>query len=96
LLQAPVQIKKYFEKQLFNQSSQYEKYRKFSVMKGSHHVQPPNRQLTPFSVSKDQWNAKEGTGKTMKNALYIQYLYCGMSKSTSRAKATSNSEKSSP
>ena len=26
---------------------------------------------TPFSVSKDEWDTKEDTGKSMKNALYI-------------------------
>ena len=27
--------------------------------------------LTPFTVSKDEWDTKEDTGKSMKNALYI-------------------------
>ena len=27
--------------------------------------------LTPFAVSKDEWNTKEDTGKSMKNALYV-------------------------
>ena len=27
--------------------------------------------LTPFAVSKDEWDTKEDTGKSMKNALYI-------------------------
>ena len=27
--------------------------------------------LTPFTVSKDEWDTKEDTGKFMKNALYI-------------------------
>ena len=31
----------------------------------------PSRELTPFSVSKDEWDTKEDTGKSMKNALYI-------------------------
>ena len=26
---------------------------------------------TPFAVSKDEWDAKEDTGKSMKNALYV-------------------------
>ena len=26
---------------------------------------------TPFAVSKDEWDTKEDTGKSMKNALYI-------------------------
>jgi len=32
---------------------------------------------TLFTDSKDEWNTKEGTGKSMKNV-----LYCGMPKST--------------
>ena len=44
-----------------------------------------------FAVSKDKWNIKEDTGKSLKNALHIlQYA-----KGASRAEATSNSEKSS-
>jgi len=27
--------------------------------------------LTLFAVSKDEWDTKEGTGKSMKNILYI-------------------------
>ena len=27
--------------------------------------------LTPFAVSKDEWNTKEDTGKSMKKALYV-------------------------
>ena len=27
--------------------------------------------LTPFPVSKDEWDTKEDTGKSMKNALYV-------------------------
>ena len=27
--------------------------------------------LTPFAINKDEWNTKEDTGKSMKNALYI-------------------------
>jgi len=40
-------------------------------------------------VNKDEWDTKEGCGKSMKNA-------CGMAKGTSQAEATLNSEKSSP
>jgi len=40
---------------------------------------------------KDEWNTKEGTGKSMKNALYIQY--CGMPKGTFRVEVASNSKK---
>jgi len=28
--------------------------------------------LTPFVVSKDEWDTKKGTGKSMQNALYVQ------------------------
>ena len=48
--------------------------------------------LTPFGVSKDEWDTKEDTGKSMKNAL----MYCGMPKGTCRAEATLNSEKIKP
>ena len=27
--------------------------------------------LTPFALSKDEWNTKEDTGNSMKNALYV-------------------------
>ena len=46
---------------------------KTSVKKGSHFVLPPK--LTPFTVSKDEWDTKEDTkedtGKSMKNTLCI-------------------------
>ena len=45
---------------------------------------------TLFAVSKDEWDTKEGTGKSMKSALYV---YCSMPKGTC---ATSNSEKIKP
>jgi len=54
-----------FKKHLCNQNSHYEKH---LLCKGSHHVVPPNQH---FTVSKDEWNTKEGTGKLMKNVLYI-------------------------
>jgi len=47
--------------------------------------------LTLFAISKDEWNKKEGTGKSMKNALYV-----GMPKGTSWVEATSNSEQFKP
>jgi len=58
-----------FENQLRNQNSQYEKYRKFTVTKKkpSHTA----TESTLFAVSKDEWNTQQGTGKSMKNALYI-------------------------
>jgi len=42
------------------------------------------------SSGKDEWNTKEGTGNSMKNALYVLWY---MAKGTSQAKVTSNSEK---
>jgi len=66
-----------FEKQLCNQSSQYEKYICYKE---------ETTELTLFTVRKDEWNIKEGTGKSMKNALYRLWY-------TSRAEATSNTEK---
>ena len=44
---------------------------------------------TPFPVSKDEWDTKEDTGKSMKN-------YCSMPIGTCRAEATLNSEKLKP
>jgi len=32
----------------------------------------PTTKLTLFMVSKDEWDTKEGTGKSMKNTLYVQ------------------------
>jgi len=43
---------------------------------------------TLYADSKDEWNTKEGTGKSMKNV-----LYCGMPKSTFWVEVKSNSEK---
>ena len=48
-----------------------------------------NAKSTLFAVSKDEWDTKEDTVKSMKNALY-------MPKGTCQAKATSNSEKIKP
>jgi len=31
----------------------------------------PTTKLTPFMVSKDEWDTKEGPGKSMKNVLYV-------------------------
>jgi len=36
-------------------------------------------------LSKDEWNTKEDTGKSLKNTLH---LLCGMLKGTSQAKVT--------
>ena len=45
-----------------------------------------------FTVSKDEWNAKEDIGKSPKNTC----MYCGMPKGTSWAEVTSNREKIKP
>ena len=50
---------------------------KIATMKNTdnfHFERKPSRataKLTPFPVSKDEWDTKEDTGKSMKNALYI-------------------------
>ena len=55
-------------KHLCNQSSHYEKYRRFPYEgKPSCAI----TKLTLFAVSKDEWDTKEDTGKFMKSALYI-------------------------
>jgi len=58
-----------FEKHLRNKSSHYEKYGKFLITQ-----RKPSRATTKlmfFAVSKDEWNTKEDTGKSLKNAFYI-------------------------
>ena len=47
---------------------------------------------TPFTVSKDEWDTKEDTGKSMNNYC----MHCNTPKGTWPAIATSNSEISSP
>jgi len=48
--------------------------------------------LTLFTVSKDEWNTQENTGKS----LIMHWTHCGMPKGTSLAEATLNSEKIKP
>ena len=58
-----------FDKHLCYQNSRYEKYGRFPLCEGK-----PSRaiaKLTLFTVSKDEWDTKEDTGKSMKNALYV-------------------------
>ena len=69
------------EKHLCIKSSHYEKYGRFLVTQWK-----PSRATTKlmlFIVSKDEWNTKEDTGKSLKNT----------PKGTSQAEAMSNSEK---
>jgi len=39
-----------------------------SIWNWNHHV--PTTKSTPFMGSKDEWDTKEGYGKSMKNVLY--------------------------
>jgi len=58
-----------FEKHLCKESSHYEKYGRFLATQRN-----PSRATTKlmlFAVSKDGWNTKEDTGKSLKNTLYI-------------------------
>jgi len=73
-----------FEKQLYNQSSQY---RKFSIRKRK--SSRATTKLTCLAVRKDEWSTKKGTDKSMKNALYA--LGCAK-----RHEVTLNSEKIKP
>ena len=75
---------------LCNKSRHYEKYERFLVTQRT-----PSRATTKLmllTVTKDEWRTKEGTGKSLKNALHI--LQCA--KGTSWAEAMSNSEKIKP
>jgi len=56
-----------FKKNFYNQSSHYENYRWFPLWMEAIMC------LKHFVVSKDKWDTKEGTGKSMKNALYAQW-----------------------
>jgi len=55
-----------FEKRLCNQGSHHEKYRQ-SQRKPS----LATTKSTFFTVSKDEWNTKEDTGKSLKNTLHV-------------------------
>ena len=77
------------EQHLCNQSRHYENTDDF------HYEGKPSHATTKsklFAVSDDEWDTKEDTGKSMKNALYILRY----AKGTSQAEATSNSEKTKP
>jgi len=51
-----------FEKHLCRKSSHYEKYRRFLITQRKPSC--ATTKLTLFTVSKDDWNTKEGTGKS--------------------------------
>jgi len=46
------------------------KYENYGQFNGSHHL--PTTKSTLFVTNKDEWYTKEGRGKSMKNALYVQ------------------------
>ena len=48
--------------------SHYEKYGRFQLRK---EVITFHHQIDTFVVNKDEWDTKENTGKSMKNALYV-------------------------
>jgi len=48
-------------------TSQYENYRRFFFC-----YKMASIKSGPFAVSKDEWNTKEGTGKSLKNVLSTQ------------------------
>ena len=78
-----------FEKQLCILGSHYKNANDFCYTKEAIMC---NTKSTLFTFSKDEWDTKEDTSKSMKNALHIlQYA-----KDTSWAEEMSNSEKSSP
>ena len=60
-----------FEKHLCIKSSHYEKYGRFLVTQRKPSARATTK-LTLFTVSKDEWNTKEDTGKPLKNALHVQ------------------------
>ena len=57
-----------FEKHLRCQNNHYDKYGRFPLRKEAIMCY---RQIDTFTVSKDEWDTKEDTGKSMKNVLYV-------------------------
>jgi len=57
-----------FEKNLYNQSNHYENYGQFLLR-----IDVRNAKSTLFMVSKDEWNTKKGTGKSMKSTFNEQW-----------------------
>ena len=65
------------------------------IMDDFRYEEKPSRataKLTLFAVSKDEWDTKEDTGKSMKNTLYVLRY----AKRHLQAEATLNSEKIKP
>jgi len=65
--------KQLLENNLCNQISHSESHKNFSITNESHHV--PITKSILIVVSKDEWDTKEGPGKSIKNV-------CGMAKGT--------------
>jgi len=79
-----------FETNIYDQSNHYENNKQFPLWMDA----PCAYHKTAlFTVSKDEWDTKEGTGKPMKNALYT---YSSMAKGTSWAEVTLSNEKIKP
>ena len=55
-------------KSTLHRNSHYENMDDFYYEGESLHA---TAKLTPFAVSKDEWDTKKDTGKSMKNALYV-------------------------
>ena len=62
-----------FEKHLCNQGSHYEKWTISITQRKSLRA---TTKSTLFTVSKDEWNTKENTGKSLKNALHVRTAVC--------------------
>jgi len=58
-----------FENHLCNKSSHYEKYKQFLITQRKPLC--ATTKLMPFTVSKDECNTKEDTGKFLKNTLHV-------------------------
>ena len=56
-----------FNMHLCNQGSHYDP----NIQTISRSQRKPSRTTTKLMLSKDEWNAKEDTGKSLKNALHI-------------------------
>jgi len=59
-----------FKKNFCNQRSHYENFGQFLLGIEAIICLPQNQH---FVVSKDEWDTKEGPGKSMKYALYVQW-----------------------
>jgi len=58
-----------FEKHLCNKNSHYEEYGQFLISQRK--LSRVTTKINVFTVSKDEWNTKEDTGESLKNALHV-------------------------